>query len=674
MSNHDYVYKIANIIVKLKLNNSYTKKGLEMNINQNTNYQKYKGNLINNLLNLKIVTVLIISAIFGLSIGKAEAATPCATTNNTGIVNAAVNVVAPSSPVNIDSTNYNDYRVWLYVRADAAGSVSVDVDGDVCETINVPSGAYKWVSGSKDRNLAGGNRNLRVIGNTSGVYLKRAMIINSNCIPVNETGDCPTEIINPVSNVAPKFDTFTVNPTAGTALTNIKLSATVSDPDNDGINQVEFFRNGVSLGSDNIAPFEVNVNGLAAGTYNFTAKVTDNDQVSKLTTTSTTIPVVINAPAPTNSAPVVSQLYSSSTSLTDPATFSLTANASDPDNNLQKVVFTQIINNSNTTICTISSSTSHICNVSNLAAGTYTFNAQAYDTAGLTSPIKSISVTVAPKPVLPPVSTCAGTNVALNKPATSSSTDGFLLPSRAFDGSVAKGATAKDDSRWSSAHGMDQQYLMVDIGSPHDIKCLSINWETAAATNYNIEVSDTANGTFKKIAEVTNGVPGIKIIDNVSNASGRFVKLNGVTRSTIYGFSVWEFGVFGTPKVSTDPNVDSTAPTGPTTITGASISYNGWVGGCSPSTGCKITLSWPNATDTGGSGFSHYDVYNGSQKINTSPVTTNQWIHTGVTGGGTYSYKVFSFDKAGNRSTGSATLNKTISCSPFLWTAICSLK
>lgn len=46
---------------------------------------------------------------------------------------------------------------------------------------------------------------------------------------------------------------------------------------NGTVAQVEFLRNGVVVGTDNLAPFELTETGLAAGLYNYAARATDND-------------------------------------------------------------------------------------------------------------------------------------------------------------------------------------------------------------------------------------------------------------------------------------------------------------------------------------------------------------------------------------------------------------
>jgi len=84
----------------------------------------------------------------------------------------------------------------------------------------------------------------------------------------------------------------------------------------------------------------------------------------------------------------------------------------------------------------------------------------------------------------------------------------------------------------------------VDLGDSRTINEVKLNWEEAAGKDYDIEVSDDTN-TWKTIKSVTNNsetgwldYPGLK-------AKGRYVRINGKTRTTQYGFSLWEFQVFG---------------------------------------------------------------------------------------------------------------------------------
>jgi len=129
----------------------------------------------------------------------------------------------------------------------------------------------------------------------------------------------------------------------------------------------------------------------------------------------------------------------------------------------------------------------------------------------------------------------AGTNLALGKTATASSTESTSFPaSAAVDGNTG--------TRWSSAFS-DPQWLQVDLGATHTISSVNLNWEAAYGKSFSIQTS--ANGTtWTTIYSTTTGTGGNQTL-NVSG-SGRYIRVNGTARGTAYGYSLWEFGVYGT--------------------------------------------------------------------------------------------------------------------------------
>jgi hypothetical protein len=131
------------------------------------------------------------------------------------------------------------------------------------------------------------------------------------------------------------------------------------------------------------------------------------------------------------------------------------------------------------------------------------------------------------------VATCGTTNAALNHPATASSTENATFPaSNAVDGNTA--------TRWSSAFS-DPQWLQVDLGSSQTICQVVLNWEAAFASGFQIQTSpDGTNWT--SIFSTTTGTGGVQTL-NVSG-TGRFVRMNGTTRGTAFGYSLFEFQVF----------------------------------------------------------------------------------------------------------------------------------
>jgi hypothetical protein len=97
-------------------------------------------------------------------------------------------------------------------------------------------------------------------------------------------------------------------------------------------------------------------------------------------------------------------------------------------------------------------------------------------------------------------------------------------------------------TRWSSAFS-DPQWLQVDLGASHAISSVALNWEGAYGTAYQIQTS--ANGTtWTTIYSTTAGSGGNQTL-NVTG-SGRYVRMYGTARSTQYGYSLWEFQVYGT--------------------------------------------------------------------------------------------------------------------------------
>ena len=129
----------------------------------------------------------------------------------------------------------------------------------------------------------------------------------------------------------------------------------------------------------------------------------------------------------------------------------------------------------------------------------------------------------------------AATLLSQGKPATASSVENAGTPaSSAVDGNTG--------TRWSSA-ASDPQWLQVDLGSTATISQVVLQWETAYATAFQIQVSADAS-TWSTIYSTTTGTGGTQTL-NISG-SGRYVRMYGTARATGYGYSLWEFQVYGT--------------------------------------------------------------------------------------------------------------------------------
>ncbi|KQX65584.1 discoidin domain-containing protein [Streptomyces sp. Root1310] len=120
------------------------------------------------------------------------------------------------------------------------------------------------------------------------------------------------------------------------------------------------------------------------------------------------------------------------------------------------------------------------------------------------------------------------------KTATASSTEGVFGARNAVDGDPG--------TRWSSAFA-DPQWIQIDLGARADISRVSLTWEAAYATSFRIEVSDDAQA-WTVLHQTATGVGGAQSL--AVSGAGRYVRMHGAQRATPYGYSLWEFQVYGT--------------------------------------------------------------------------------------------------------------------------------
>jgi hypothetical protein len=157
----------------------------------------------------------------------------------------------------------------------------------------------------------------------------------------------------------------------------------------------------------------------------------------------------------------------------------------------------------------------------------------------------------------------AETLLSQGKPATASSSEnsGVFPASAAVDGNTG--------TRWSSAFA-DPQWLQVDLGASATITRVALNWEAAAGKAFQIQTS--ANGsTWTTIYSTTTSTGGNQSL--TVNGTGRYVRMYGTARTTQYGYSLWEFQVFGGTG-GTTPTTPPVSPTGPAVPGGGSLGAN----------------------------------------------------------------------------------------------------
>lgn len=136
----------------------------------------------------------------------------------------------------------------------------------------------------------------------------------------------------------------------------------------------------------------------------------------------------------------------------------------------------------------------------------------------------------------------SGVNVTAGKPTSASTIEGPNISSNANDGVLG--------SRWSSAASNDE-WWQVDLGSELSINEVYILWETAAGSAYEIQISNDPNFiNFEVIATVTNGDGAEDLIVTDSTLTGRYLRMQGLSRLTAYGYSMFEIQAFSNSVTS----------------------------------------------------------------------------------------------------------------------------
>ncbi|MER7040123.1 discoidin domain-containing protein [Streptomyces microflavus] len=138
------------------------------------------------------------------------------------------------------------------------------------------------------------------------------------------------------------------------------------------------------------------------------------------------------------------------------------------------------------------------------------------------------------------------------KPVTASSEENYGTPATAaVDGNA--------NTRWSSA-ASDPQWIRVDLGATTQLSQVVLDWETAYGKGYRVELS-TNGSDWSTAYQTANGDGGTDTL-NVSGEA-RYVRVYGTARGTGYGFSLWEFKVYGESGGTGGPQLPGGGDLGP---------------------------------------------------------------------------------------------------------------
>ncbi len=154
------------------------------------------------------------------------------------------------------------------------------------------------------------------------------------------------------------------------------------------------------------------------------------------------------------------------------------------------------------------------------------------------------------------------------KPVTTSSFEGAFVGGNVVDGDLV--------TRWGSEFS-DPQWIEIDLQTAQSISEIKLVWEAAYGKSYNIQGS--LNRTqWMPILTKTNGAGGTETHTNLSG-SYRYIRLNGLTRGTGYGYSLFEFEIWGGTDTPTQPPVEPPVQTPVLISQGKAVTTSAVIGG-----------------------------------------------------------------------------------------------
>lgn len=351
----------------------------------------------------------------GIYVLTAKATDNSGATATSSTVNITVN--APNQPPTVSITAPTNGTVFSAPANISLAATASDADGMITkvqffqgatllgEDLSAPF-TYNW------NNVAAGSYSLtaKATDNANAVVTSAAVAIIVNASPT-------------VSLTAP------TNGQVFSAPANITLTATASDSDGT-ITKVQFYQGATLLGEDLSAPYSYAWNNVAAGNYSVTAKATDNlGAISTSAAASITV----------NTLPTVSITSPTHpTTFVAPATFTITAAASDPDGSITKVEFFAGV-----ALLGQDTTAPYTHTINNSAHGVYWLTAVATDNRGGTKTSSPVTAVVTDPPtcsISSPANNsvfAAGSNIVIN--ANASDPDGTVAKVEFFQGAVKLG-------------------------------------------------------------------------------------------------------------------------------------------------------------------------------------------------------------------------------------------
>lgn len=115
-------------------------------------------------------------------------------------------------------------------------------------------------------------------------------------------------------------------------------------------------------------------------------------------------------------------------------------------------------------------------------------------------------------------------------------------------GAASLAADGGAGSRWIS-ESSDPQWLYVDLGKQEKVQKVVLKWERAYANQYEIQVSNDAE-QWETVSIIKDGDGDVDKI-TFQPVKARYVRMNGLSRATEFGYSIYEFEVYGEDALNT---------------------------------------------------------------------------------------------------------------------------
>ena len=201
------------------------------------------------------------------------------------------------------------------------------------------------------------------------------------------------------------------------------------------------------------------------------------------------------------------------------------------------------------------------------------------------------------------------------------SQDKLALASSYENSGVPANAAFDSDTgtRWAST-ASDAQWLRVDLAYPSTINKVVLRWENAYARSFQLQTSPDG-ATWATIYSTTTGTGGVQTL--AVSGYGRYVRMNGTQRGTGYGYSLYEFQVYGVSGAPATGNVAATPPvTGvaPSQATPPHAYFHEFQANCAVS---RSTLNDDPIVFPGQAGASHNHTFMGNRTTNAASTTAS---------------------------------------------------